>query len=269
MYSSVLVSSDPTGSLVTITSSGQPVVGESLSLYCLLQLSENAVINSSTYSWRQLDIVEAQDMMGSGSVSEGFATGEVLEFNSLNATSGGMYECTVTAQLPNGSEIYFSGSTNLTVSCKFKILVSALYNYFPVVSISSVSITTSKSHPLYAGTSFTLTCLITLSQSVNVPVLVDASWTRSGDSIPETNDTRIIETFLPPVGSLLDYESTLELSFLVTADSGEYQCNATVEPLNVASFIQSTHIANATNIIITGREIVASCISKFYTILSF
>ena len=113
---------DPTDSFVTIASSGEPVVGESLSFYCLLQLPENTAINSTSYSWSRIDTAETLDMMGSGSESDSIAVGQLLEFNPLNASSGGMYECMVSAQLPNGSSIDFTEMTNLTVTCKLIVL---------------------------------------------------------------------------------------------------------------------------------------------------
>ena len=124
--------------------------------------------------------------------------------------------------------------------------------YFAVPA-SSISVTTNKLHPLYAGSSLTLFCQIMLSQAVDVPVLVNITWSRSGDQIPIHGDTRVTESFIPPMGNLLEYGSTLELGYLVAEDSGLYQCSVSVEPMTNMLFAEASLSINTTYINVTGK----------------
>ena len=122
------------------------------------------------------------------------------------------------------------------------------------VPASSILVTTNKPHPLYAGSSLTLFCQIVLSQAVDVPVLVNITWSRSGDQIPIPGDTRVTESFVPPMGNLLEYGSTLELGYLVAEDTGMYQCSVSVEPMTNMPFAEASLSVNTTYINVTGKE---------------
>ena len=121
------------------------------------------------------------------------------------------------------------------------------------VPASSISVTTNKLHPLYAGSSLTLFCQIILSQAVDVPVLVNITWSRSGDQIPIHGDTRVTESFVPPMGNLLEYGSTLELGYLIAKDTGLYQCSVSAEPMTNMPFAEASLSTNTTYINVTGK----------------
>ena len=79
-----------------------------------------------------------------------------------------------------------------------------------------VSVMTSHNAPLYAGTSFSLTCDFTLSPSVDTSPATAVSWRVSGTAVVTSPD-RITAS-----------GDSLSFSPLATSDSGSYTCEVTV-----------------------------------------
>ena len=77
------------------------------------------------------------------------------------------------------------------------------------------------SGPLYEGTSRTLTCTVTLPDTVDTDVTVDVHWTSaaSTDRVMISNVTSMRSPFI----------STLTLSPLNMSDAGQYSCEATAD----------------------------------------
>lgn len=70
------------------------------------------------YSWKQLDSSVTEQ--GSGEEDVTGIAGSLLVFNPLNVSSGGMYQCTVSAQLADSDYLFnLSQVTNFTVKCKY------------------------------------------------------------------------------------------------------------------------------------------------------
>ena len=86
----------------------------------------------------------------------------------------------------------------------------------PAVAAPTVSIMASGSAPLYAGTSFSLTCDFTLSPSVDTSPATAVSWRVSGTAV-DTSPDRITAS-----------GDSLSFSPLATSDSGSYTCEVTV-----------------------------------------
>ena len=79
------------------------------------------------------------------------------------------------------------------------------------------------SGPLYEGTSQTLTCSVTLPDTVDTDVNVTVDWTLN--STPITSSDRVV---VSPVSSVWPpFNSTLRLSPLIMTDAGQYSCQAT------------------------------------------
>ena len=77
------------------------------------------------------------------------------------------------------------------------------------------------SDPLYEGTSRTLTCTVTLPDTVDTDVTVDVQWTSVASS------DRVM---ISPVTSMRSpFISTLTLSPLSMSDAGQYSCVATAD----------------------------------------
>lgn len=85
--------------------------------------------------------------------------------------------------------------------------------------------------------------------------MVNFTWTQSGVRIPAPGDGRIMESFVPPMGSLLEYESALELSFLISEDSSQYLCNPTIESLSNNPFVEPVQATIAANITVQSEPI--------------
>ena len=91
------------------------------------------------------------------------------------------------------------------------------------------------SGPLYEGTSQTLTCTISLPDTVNTNVTVTVQWTH--------NDT-MTDVMISDVSNLRStFISTLTLSPLSMTDAGQYSCVATADS---SSQYISTSLKNTT-----------------------
>ena len=77
------------------------------------------------------------------------------------------------------------------------------------------------SGPLYEGTSRTLTCSVTLPDTVDTDVTVDVQWT------PVASSDRV--TISPVTSMRSPFISTLTLSPLSMSDAGQYSCEATAD----------------------------------------
>ena len=121
------------------------------------------------------------------------------------------------------------------IECKFLIY----FTLFLPVTTPSVTITQDPTGTLYVGENVTLKCLIHLDNTVNTNVTVAVVWSTS-DEVAITNTSRY--TVLPVTGSFLLYNATLHLSNLMTNDSSNYTCNATVSADPPSPFIVSNEV---------------------------
>ena len=85
-----------------------------------------------------------------------------------------------------------------------------------VVPAPTLSLMASHDAPLYAGTSFSLTCDFTLSPSVDTSPATAVSWRVSGTAVDTSPDQ------ITASGDILSF------SPLATSDSGSYTCEVTV-----------------------------------------
>ena len=90
-----------------------------------------------------------------------------------------------------------------------------------------VTITGDDSRTLYAGSILTLTCTITLDQTLSSmlsDLSVTSTWTKSGSTL--TSSTNRVISPAMPLGNT--YSSTVVFNTLHTTDVGNYSCRATV-----------------------------------------
>ena len=79
------------------------------------------------------------------------------------------------------------------------------------------------SGPLYEGTSQTLTCNVSLPDTVDSDVTVTVDWTLNSTTI--TTSDRVVISAVSSVRS--PFISTLRLTPLIMTDAGQYSCQAT------------------------------------------
>ena len=108
---------------------------------------------------------------------------------------------------------------------------------------------------LYVGGNVTLKCLIHLDNTVDSSVTVAVVWSAS-DAVAITNTTRY--TVSPVIGSFLVYNATLHLSNLMTNDSSNYTCNATVSADPPSPFIVSNEVQSGMLSITVGKNSASS-----------
>ena len=88
----------------------------------------------------------------------------------------------------------------------------------------------------FGGLDVTFTCMITLDESVNTPVIVQGSWIRNGTNL--TDDRNRVTEMSAPMTSP-PYNTSLRINPLRISDTGAYTCEATITPLN-ATFVTGT-----------------------------
>ncbi|CAI8023704.1 Down syndrome cell adhesion molecule-like protein 1 homolog [Geodia barretti] len=154
-----------------------------------------------------------------------YNSGTNLEFSLLTTSDTGRYTCTL-AIIPQTSFITVDGPKESPE----KIITAQIPP--PVVTVSL-----SQNGPLYAGTSLTVTCTVTLDSSVNNNELVSTDWTGLDhvpiDRISTTPVIRVIDS---------SYTSTLTISPLADQDDGTLNCTGTATG--------ATHIQSASNAVI-------------------
>ena len=106
-----------------------------------------------------------------------------------------------------------------------------------------MTVSLSQNGPLYAGTSLTITCTVTLYSTVNNNELVSTNWTGldhvSLDRVSTTSVIRVINS---------SYTSTLTISPLADQDDGTFTCTGTVTG--------GTRIQSASNAVI---DVIGMC----------
>ena len=97
----------------------------------------------------------------------------------------------------------------------------------------NVTVTATHTAPLYAGSSLTLTCTVTLDPNVDNDETVTTSW--SGPS--DINGERYLVKEAMDSGST--YSSSLTINFLTNSDDGSYICTGMVTKENKQLVIAS------------------------------
>ena len=199
-------------SLVPSTSS--PTAGESVSLTCSVTLT-GTVSGRPVFQWAGPgDISTAADPSASGQNIT-----STLTLTAVRTSQAGQYTCTASLE---GTTLINSSAINITVQSKWTCGSHDCHScihvpHSPAVPAPIVvSIMSSRSPPLYAGTSFSLTCNFTLSPSVDTSPVTAVSWRTNGTAV-DTSPDRITAS-----------GDSLSFSPLATSDSGNYTCEVIV-----------------------------------------
>ena len=129
--------------------------------------------------------------------------------------------------------------------------IKHLILFLPPVPQPVVVITLSHTPPLYAGTSLTLTCTVTLNHNVNNNESVVTEWKAprhiAGDRYSVTSVMRESDS---------SYSTSLVISPLTVQDDGMYTCTAKVTG---GANVQSATAHGAVTITVMGKYVL-SCI---------
>ena len=132
--------------------------------------------------------------------------------------------------------------------CEAECIVNCLF-ILSVVPMPTVSVAPPSS-PLYAGTTLSLTCTVTVESAVDVDVVVDITWERvqsSGD--PITTISMATES------TTNTYTDTLDIAILSSNDRA-VNCIAIVRPtMSVTTIINSPQGNDNINIVVQSEEI--------------
>ena len=198
-----------------ISDDGIPIAGQSYILTCSASGAEylnNAII---TYQWTK----------NNGTQTRFETNSDTLFFSPLRLSDTGEYTCDITVasnSLIKDATASFTHSVNVSSKHihKFKSISDANYSF--AVPHPIVRLVSDTPNPILSGTSPSLTCSVELSPSVDVPLTIKTVWTGPDDTI--------LSSATPAVtGSLTHYTNTAMLSFVESADSGEYTCSVSIQ----------------------------------------
>ena len=119
-----------------------------------------------------------------------------------------------------------------------------------IVPPFDVSISQDYNDPLYTGTPLTITCDITLSSLVDIPVNVTTDWTRNGTEITQNTITDTL------MNNNLSYTASLDfypISYLT--DDGIYQCLFNIAPSSDVEYVDTISNRTSTELNVLGKYI--------------
>ena len=189
--------------------------------------------------------------------------GDTLTFSPLALSDTGRYTCELIA---TKDLTYYSIEAHGQSKEKYVAVLSKsyieifcaslhMYVYSLTVPVPDVVTTPSHTTPLYAGTSVTLTCTMTLHPNVDSGESVIMEWTvPSSLSSDQYSDTSLYKS-----GKI--YTCNITISPLLIRHSGRYLCSVTVTGRNV------NQATNTSSIDITVMSKLLICIyESFYSI---
>ena len=206
------------------TSTGPPLEAGSsgLVLTCTVTEAIKGLTEVPSAVWiNESSPVQSEYITGTVNATIAIST---LSLPSLNTSDAGPYHCQGSLQTPamDGSITVNSSPINITVRCEsnpLTITADHLHSMPAVPTpVVSVSIPTGS---LYEGTSQTLNCTATLAASVDTNITVSVQWTA-----PDISSSDRI-TISHPSTTRSPFISTLTLSPLTRADTGQYCCLVT------------------------------------------
>ena len=226
--------------LVSSSSVGTMAVGERLELTCSMTVVEHLTPTA------ELSIEWSGESVGDSGVTESETTTfnqttseRTLIFSSLNTSHGGQYTCQAVVYLypislmktgMNSREImvqseFLSQSNVVAVDvCVCVCVCMCVFVYVCVCFLSvprPVVMVTASERELVSGSPLSLSCSI-LSPSVDTSITISSHWTTPGGR-HDTDST------------------TLLISSVVTADSGEYLCSATFRDSSGSQYVSESN----------------------------
>ena len=225
-----------------IPSTSSPTAGESVSLTCSVTLP-GTVSGSPVLQWAGPKDTLTLAVSSTG----GQEVTSTLTLNAVRTSQAGQYACIVHVEGPNQTVSIAFRLVNITVQSKWTYFGSHCHSCIHVPHSPAVPapivvfIMTSRSPPLYAGTSFSLTCNFTLSPSVDTSPATAVSWRVNG-TVVDTSPDRITAS-----------GDSLSFSPLATSDSGNYTCEVIVTAQEQTT-VESPGQGAAVEVTVEGNE---------------
>ena len=239
------------------------VAGDTVNLTCDYALTPSVDVTVSV-TWM---------VNGSGidTSKDGHVTsnGENLIFSPVTTSDTGRYACTLTFTARHTAFIKLLGPVpiaekeiivqSIGVHCILYLYdVKHLILFLPPVPHPVVAITLSHTPPLYAGTSLTLTCTVTLDPNVNNDEGVVTEW--KGPRQIAGDQYSVTPAMREPDSS---YNSSLVISPLTVQDDGMYSCTVRVSG---GTNVQVVTAVDAVIITVMGKYISYANVHKPYIV---
>ena len=220
--------------VVSSTSAGKLAVGDTLQLTCSVTVEEHLTPSAElSIEWSGGRVSDSGVIESDRAINE--TTSErTLIFNSLNTSHGGQYTCQAVIYIAQIS-LMKTGMDIAEVKVQSEYLSLTLVDVDVCLSPSvprPVVMLTASEGELVSGSPLSLSCSI-FPPSVDTSIAISSNWTTPGGR-HDTNNT------------------TLVISSVETADSGEYTCSATLSDSSGSLYVvDSDSVTETASILIS------------------
>ena len=229
---------------------------EDLTLKCTVNEVIMGLTNTPSAQWMTTTGL-GDDITINETIIDEMTTTVTLSFSSLHTTHAGEYMCQGTLELPATMTNFTSTPTTVTVNVRCKLL--SVYNSYYLMSVDIIVPTPNStlsvpSGLLYEGTLQTMTCTVTLPDTVDTDVTVTVDWILNTTTIANTSDRNIIS----PVSTMMSsFISLLTFNPFIMNDVGQYSCHATADSSSQYITTSSPDSSSVKTITVTG---ILTCI---------
>ena len=219
---------------MTISGDTVGTAGDELQLICTVTTVDNLVESALfTVQW-------SGDSVGSDEVTEDNTTNSgvsTLTFNPLLTSHGAQYTCQAMINI-SSINVMVTGSNSIDIMVQSKLIKTHKDNNDDISPVPSPVVMVSVMESmLVSGSSLSLICSIQPT-SVTTATTVIFSWNAPNNgTINAVNETSV----------------ELMISSVVTADSGEYICSATLTDSSNSMYVIDSEPATATAIVIVSK----------------
>ena len=247
------------------TSRTVPVVAgsEDLTLTCTVNKVIDGLTNIPSAQWMTTSglVITGDDITITETVIDGKTTTVTLSFSSLYTSHAGVYMCQGTLELPATMTNFTSTPTNVSVNVMCKLL--SVYDSYYLMSTNKVPTPTSTlsipNGQLYEGTIQTMTCTVTLPDTVDTDVTMTVDWILDSTNTIITTSDRVMVS--PASGVMSPFVSSLTFNHLIINDAGQYSCHATADSSSQYIITSSPGSSSVETITVTG---ILTCIVWYY-----
>ena len=210
------------------------------------------LVRSSTVHWLDSSLSRASD-------------NGTLSFPHLLTSHGGEYVCVVNIFVPQLSiSLTGNGTTTFIVQSKLTDIMFAplstllhhmehyVLNFLSFYSVPAPSVVITETATPFNGTEFSLSCTVTVDQSVDAPVNISTHWL-----LPHYTDTpSTISSNMTERISELQQLHNLTFRPLRSQDSGSYSCTATIISSESDHFVKDDTALKATYLTVQSKLIL-------------